>query len=158
MAVPLRGITISITLHKFAYTIWFMKVTWNLVVSWTLYLSIGSPKHKVPLSLHCWHFIYNISQVDVHKRKEGWGKGSLNPLMTKHIVWTMLCAGKMPLLLESLSLQRGRLDFLGHAAKHFDHQTLTFPFIGSSHRRWAPENFKGLCLPYHHLGFSWFWG
>lgn len=63
-----------------------MKVTWNLVVSWTLYLSIGSPKHKVPLSLHCWHFIYNISQVDVHKRKEGWGKESLNPLMTKHIV------------------------------------------------------------------------
>lgn len=52
----------------------------------------------------------------------------------------------MLLLLEYLRVQRGRLIFLSHAAKNFDHQTPTFPFIGSSHGRWVPQKFKGLSI------------
>lgn len=38
------------------------KISWNLIMSWTVYLGMRSPKHEAPITPHCWNFMYDMSQ------------------------------------------------------------------------------------------------
>jgi len=46
---------------------------------WTIYLVMGSPKHKVPVSPHCWNLRYNISQVECTWKQGRMEKGQSEP-------------------------------------------------------------------------------
>lgn len=48
-------------------------------MSWTVYLGMGSEKHKVAISLHYWNLMYNISQVGCTRKQGKMEKGQSEP-------------------------------------------------------------------------------
>lgn len=48
-------------------------------MSWAVCLGMRSPKHKVPISPHCWNLIYNISQVGCTWKQGRVEKGQAEP-------------------------------------------------------------------------------
>lgn len=72
------------------------KISWNLIMSWTIYLGMRSPKHEVSISSHSWNFMYNICQkqgrIEKGEQKDSCGTFHNSTHIMNNPIWNQMSA------------------------------------------------------------------